>query len=434
MIRQARLVWLLLALVTSIVMGETWTRAWLLALGVPWLLGAALLWTRGDRIAEGGQAVRGAPRAGTLGVILGFLTLLLAHLLQSEGAVGVLLWGGAAWLCLASFAGPPRTARLTIGASVAMISACATLGAAEVALRLVPGAAGRVGDRETVVGGPGYDQAWEGNVFGFRSRHERIDKDSTTVRLLALGDSFTWGARIARTEDAWPGRLEPRLSEEYPGRRIEVWNLSESGFTTANEAELLRRLGWQLNPDLVIVQFYINDALPSRPNFGHEPSTWLFRPRWLLPYRMRDAPIASSRVFRLMRKSYTEYLNRGISWRQLYAPESSTWAEIEAAVRDLGAQAGQRGVPLVFMLFPVFEPGEWTVETYPFRDEYSRVALVAREAGLATLDLTPVFADSGGDWRRWWVTETDGHPDPTAHAMAAEELLRLIRGEGLIDE
>jgi hypothetical protein len=33
-------------------------------------------------------------------------------------------------------------------------------------------------------------------------------------------------------------------------------------------------LGWQFNPDLVVVQFFTNDALPSKPGMKHEGDAW----------------------------------------------------------------------------------------------------------------------------------------------------------------
>lgn len=56
-----------------------------------------------------------------------------------------------------------------------------------------------------------------------------------------------------------------------------------AGYTTANEAELLRRLGWQFDCDLVLVQFYINDALPSGDNFARVGGSWLLPRVNLLP-------------------------------------------------------------------------------------------------------------------------------------------------------
>ena len=61
-------------------------------------------------------------------------------------------------------------------------------------------------------------------------------KEFGTYRILALGDSLTWGAKIRKAEDVWPRVLEGKLKEEFK-KKIEVINLGVHGFTTVNEWE-----------------------------------------------------------------------------------------------------------------------------------------------------------------------------------------------------
>ena len=48
------------------------------------------------------------------------------------------------------------------------------------------------------------------------------------------------------------------------------------------------------------------------------------------------------------------------------------------------------------------------------------------------LDLTNAFVESGGDWRRWWATPYDSHPNADAHRLAAETLLPWLEQNGFI--
>jgi hypothetical protein len=48
------------------------------------------------------------------------------------------------------------------------------------------------------------------------------------------------------------------------------------------------------------------------------------------------------------------------------------------------------------------------------------------------LDLIPAFAGEGGDWKRWWATPYDSHPNEAAHAVAAAAVARHLRERPLL--
>ncbi|MBA3318514.1 MAG: SGNH/GDSL hydrolase family protein [Gemmatimonadales bacterium] len=79
--------------------------------------------------------------------------------------------------------------------------------------------------------------------------------------------SFTWGLYIGDSDSTWPAVLERQLNADAPGTPAEAINMPQRKWTTANEAEQLRRLGWQFQPELVVVQYFVNDAYPSEPDF-----------------------------------------------------------------------------------------------------------------------------------------------------------------------
>ena len=44
------------------------------------------------------------------------------------------------------------------------------------------------------------------------SRHERVERSPGGVRVVAGGDSFTWGDKIANSDSTWPPPLEKGLT------------------------------------------------------------------------------------------------------------------------------------------------------------------------------------------------------------------------------
>ncbi|MFO0983172.1 MAG: hypothetical protein U1E76_15815 [Planctomycetota bacterium] len=70
------------------------------------------------------------------------------------------------------------------------------------------------------------------NTQGFRDR-EFTPKRPGSVRILAVGDSFTFGDSIVDVADTWPRVLEQRLRSA--GRDVEVLNLGWSGTNTQDQ-------------------------------------------------------------------------------------------------------------------------------------------------------------------------------------------------------
>ena len=96
------------------------------------------------------------------------------------------------------------------------------------------------------------------NSLGLRGR-ELGEKRPGTLRVLALGDSLTYGQGVA-DDDTLPAYLEVFLNELDPeGRTWEVVNAGHRAYDTRQEVALLAELGWRIEPDVVVVFWYWND-------------------------------------------------------------------------------------------------------------------------------------------------------------------------------
>ncbi len=272
-----------------------------------------------------------------------------------------------------------------------------------------------------------YDSLWAHNVFRFRSTHEVVARRPGVQRLIALGDSFTWGLHVGSSDSVWPALLERELSSSGSPGVTEVINMGQRGWTTANEAEFLRRLGWQFAPDVVIVQFFVNDAYPSGPDFrfGEPPRIWL------LPTQFWQGYIRSSALASLASNAINGIvyglLEGNDESETLFRPDAEGFRQLRAALREIGDSAASRKVPVLFVLFPPLLAGNWTSDTYPMKGLYASISRHAREAGLHVLDLTDAFAAQGGDWARWWATPYDAHPSAGAHRVVATAIANYLR-------
>ena len=78
------------------------------------------------------------------------------------------------------------------------------------------------------------------------------------ARILAFGDSFTWGWGVDQGEE-WISVVERELGDLLGPGAAETINCGVNGYGTENALALLDRIGPELSPDLVLVGFFAND-------------------------------------------------------------------------------------------------------------------------------------------------------------------------------
>jgi hypothetical protein len=84
-----------------------------------------------------------------------------------------------------------------------------------------------------------------------------------SYRILALGDSFTFGSGVEDDGAIWPAILERRLGELQPlapVRTYEVLNGGIAGSLTDKWVALYRQQRELFRPDLVLVTFFLRDG------------------------------------------------------------------------------------------------------------------------------------------------------------------------------
>jgi lysophospholipase L1-like esterase len=96
------------------------------------------------------------------------------------------------------------------------------------------------------------------NRDGYRDQLYNKTKPDNTIRILALGDSVTFGWGVNRS-DIWTEVAERKLNEKFE-RNFQVINFGVHAYNTSMEVDMLEEKGLKYNPDIVILQYHRNDA------------------------------------------------------------------------------------------------------------------------------------------------------------------------------
>ncbi|HEV8335923.1 MAG TPA: SGNH/GDSL hydrolase family protein [Candidatus Polarisedimenticolia bacterium] len=265
---------------------------------------------------------------------------------------------------------------------------------------------------------PGRNGTFEGmqvrtNRLGFRGPDPR-PRDPDLFRIVALGDSFTFGFGV-REEETYPAVLE-RILNESPGRsaaRFEVLNLGVVGYGTRDEAAVFERQAPGLDPRLVIIGYVLNDPEIDPRQSLHkyfDPPEW-----WRRSHVLRLLHLGWNWL-EIWRFGGGDYL------RYLHAPGREKWGSVEKGFRSIRRAAEPHGTRVVLVIFPLVRWSGWAA--YPYRDLHLQVAKSARAEGFATVDLLPVFARYAAPDLR--LSEQDDHPSPAAHALAARAIADAV--------
>ncbi len=101
------------------------------------------------------------------------------------------------------------------------------------------------------------------NRDGFRDNSYVTTKPRDKFRILAVGDSYTFGHGIQRLEDTFPKKLEKLLNQGMETPKFEVISFARPGWNTVDQLQYIYKKGFLYQPDLILLNFFHNDLPPS---------------------------------------------------------------------------------------------------------------------------------------------------------------------------
>jgi lysophospholipase L1-like esterase len=321
------------------------------------------------------------------------------------------------------------------------------------------------------------------NSLGVRGAEPTpYDPNKRTIRIVILGDSVSFGVRVDQ-EDIYSERLRKKLNawalENNLDLQFEIYNPSACGWNTFNQVSWLEHYGPQIQPDVVFVQFCMNDVDDPRTQMG-TTVLWHMKnpiPRDLFPFdpgedtdfihtrTEKDITFAevidwygpkASKLFFYARNAWRQMIH---TWtveegnikpsgpsRPYYAEfsdqladelsEQSQWLKgqygrLRTLAEDLNTTVTVIVSPMSYQLHPNEEV---------FADALNNVLRYANESNLNAIDLRPTLAPASKDFQfnyylHWppdakTMKEVQGadsaHLNEAGHQAVAEILMKYL--------
>ncbi|MBI3506855.1 MAG: SGNH/GDSL hydrolase family protein [Proteobacteria bacterium] len=246
----------------------------------------------------------------------------------------------------------------------------------------------RPGTRSTVMGKSVRIDRW-----GYRGPDR--EPAASGRRILALGDSITFGFGVAEAE-AFAALLEKKLPE------TQVWNAGVGNYNTEQEMTALPDHLRRLHPTEVVLGFFINDLEPVQRG-------------------PKSSLLEGSLLFALASQIWWSYADDS---RRDYAAYYQHWFDVGWSSWSAAAERGiellrREKIPLKVLLIPEFH----ALKTGRFSADYKKVETFFMSKGVPVCDAEAYFPDTKTGGTEYWAAPDDSHPNAQGHSVLARALV-----------
>jgi lysophospholipase L1-like esterase len=261
------------------------------------------------------------------------------------------------------------------------------------------------------------------NSYGFRDYEYALNKENKTFRIIALGDSFTFGWGVELNE-SYPKILEKMLNEMLApktGIKYEVLNFGVPGYNALEKVVFFKKLGIKFNPDLIIFQYGADDI-------GNVTELNQVVRRIFLNYAKQNG-IAEDKINHYIKVSL-EKDARQIYFRELKQEKfKEALKVVQHSLEDLGNITNHSNISV--LLFTPYDD-EKQLELFNFKEQKKSLEEIAKRYKWSTLfGIMPKYFQK----YKWWdliLHPQDPHPSALSYKLIAEEIYKKLLKEKLI--
>jgi len=243
-----------------------------------------------------------------------------------------------------------------------------------------------------------------GTVYGTKQPHE--------YRIAIVGDSFTFGEGVPRTEDTFSQVLEDRLNQQQKHSIVKVFNFGASAYSVKQMAATLQHRMLDIQPDLVVMAI-----IPGDFNLSRTPV--IDAAGYLVDQRI--AIFLDSPVREILRRVHLMYVLRDVAlpW---FSSSQSVGLLLERGeipdsyryIQQFKETADRHRLPYVIVLIPRMEEKAWGLLPDQLRKDL-----------VTTLDMSSLEKEFTR--KEYMASQFDPHASPAVHRRIGESLAKYVQ-------
>ena len=182
------------------------------------------------------------------------------------------------------------------------------------------------------------------NSEGFRDYYYPQTKFNNTFRIVAFGDSHTFGLGV-ELNDSYPKQLEAMLNNNLT-IKYEVLNFGMPGYNTQQSVELFKSCGLNYSPNMIILTYFLNDDMLN--------STRLMEIRRALDTENNSGENASNTEINRTMDTFK------IAHHEIRTtPFEESWLIVENPLAQLENITKERKIRVIILILPVDHVGSF---------------------------------------------------------------------------
>jgi len=257
----------------------------------------------------------------------------------------------------------------------------------------------------------------EGETNSLGLRDKEYDVSHTTYRILAIGDSFTYGYKL-KNVNSWPKKAEAYLQKNGYAN-VEILNGGRPGTDTRWQYQFFTKYTSKYSPNMVVIAFLINDCTSLCSNCG--------------PVKLKNAFDAAikdnSGIFKLYLARYIRlaYLKYGMTKNTIkeyhipYKNHAKEYQDCKDAFLAFKKASDNKHFKLIVVIYPMLYHLD---KQFPFSDIHEQMISFFESVGIKAYDLTAAFY--GFKDVDLWISDDDSHPNKIANEIAGKKIAEII--------
>jgi len=247
------------------------------------------------------------------------------------------------------------------------------------------------------------------STWGAKHNQHPREKRPGWLRVLFLGDSIT---DIGYTQDS----LE-KLCQDRP---IEFWNCGVGGYSTFQELKYFQRYCSQAEPDLLVLNFYLNDFDGSPVVLKDEDDDFVFVTPYLGQEHFHPWWFKNSAVYRLF-----------LSLKIMFSGRIGLTQDMKKSLQEFTAAAEREGFRFKVVVYPWLDRFDrWPAK---HRQQYLDIIALLQELEIQHFNLKPFLESRLNNHPPEWTrvsNEDFVHPS----REFCEQIARYLLAEGLLED
>ncbi|MDQ5985468.1 MAG: hypothetical protein CSYNP_01178 [Syntrophus sp. SKADARSKE-3] len=298
------------------------------------------------------------------------------------------------------------------------------------------------------------------NASGFNDKEHDQKKNKNMVRMAVIGDSFVFG--VVERRHNFTALIQEKADRS--GKKIEVLNMGIPAAGPRQYLGLINKDAAKMEADIACVVFFVgNDTLQSHPDFetrifAGSTRDVLARPylmglslKYILSYRTLRA------TTRQLRERFKPPQENGTFTKESFLEIETERATVSEKTRSdfmktcyassielikkMDLEAKKRGITFFVVLAPdefqvnaalqqdIVKQSRMTADHYDFQQPQRQMVRDLGDAGIAVLDLLPLYLADGG--KRSYYIPRDTHWNEEGNRLAADTIWSFMESRRL---